>query len=53
MQSSYGFNKYTIEVFTIDEDQNENRGEKEIIIVAPISEKFNVSILNSLFDIFV
>lgn len=45
MSSCHGFIKYTVEVFTQDEDLNESRGEKEIIIVAPISEKIDVSIL--------
>lgn len=43
MSSCHGFIKYTVEVFTQDEDLNESRGEKEIIIVAPISEKIDVS----------
>lgn len=43
MSSCHGFIKYTVEVFTQDEDFNESRGEREIIIVAPISEKIDVS----------
>lgn len=35
MSSSYGFIKHTIQVFTVDEEGCENRGEKEIIVVAP------------------
>lgn len=43
MTSCHGFIRYTVEVFTIDEDQNESRGEKEIVIVAPLQEKLDVS----------
>ena len=42
MTSCHGFIKYTVEVFTIDEDQQESRGEKEIVVVAPIQEKLDV-----------
>lgn len=42
MNSCHGFIKYTVEVFTVDEDLNESRGEKEIIIVAPILEKLDL-----------
>lgn len=42
MTSCHGFIRYTVEVFTIDEDQNESRGEKEIVIVAPLQEKLDV-----------
>ncbi len=45
MNSCHGFIKYTVEVFTMDEDLNESRGEKEIIIVAPILEKLDVRIV--------
>lgn len=49
MSSCHGFIKYTVEVFTVDEDFNESRGEKEIIIVAPISEKLDVRFCPSTF----
>lgn len=44
MKSCHGFIKYTIEVFTVDDDQYESRGEKEIVVVAPIQEKFDVRV---------
>lgn len=35
MQSRHGFIKYTVEVFTTDEDRCESRGEREIIVISP------------------
>lgn len=35
MKSCYALIKHSLNVFTVDEDGKENRGEKEIIIVSP------------------
>lgn len=47
LSSFYGFIKYTVEIFTIDDDQYESRGEREIILMAPIDADLEVSTLLS------
>jgi len=43
MRSVHGFIRYTLEVSTIDEDGSENRSEREIVILSPMDERFDVS----------
>lgn len=44
MKSPNGLIKYTIEAFTVNDDENlnENRGEKEIILLAPLHDSVRV-----------
>ena len=44
MRSIHGFIRYTLEIFTIDEDGSESRAEREIVILAPMDDRFDVSL---------